>query len=360
MQLAGALAALLVFSAVRHLAADMGNAQSNPLGKVLSLVDDLAAKITKEAEEEAKAYETYAAWCEDMTRTAANTIKTSTAKKGKLEAEIGELGSSIDASSSKIEELASAISVSTADLKSATTIREKEGADFSASEKELVESVDTIERAVAILQREMQKNPASFAQMEAKGEKNLLQSLSVVVDAAAFSVSDRQRLMSLAQSQQSAEEDDAEAELGAPAVAAYKTHGSGIFDVLEDLKTKAETQLSELRQAEVKAKQNFEMLQQSLQSQLAADNKDMKEEKAAKAEAAEGKAAAEAELERTARDLKGTNEFLDTGRTNCMQGAVDEQANRKARAEELKVITQARKLLTETTQGAAGQAFLFL
>ena len=41
--------------------------------------------------------------------------------------------------------------------------------------------------------------------------------------------------------------DEDDESLGAPAAATYKTHSTGIFDVLEDLKEKAEAQLSELR-----------------------------------------------------------------------------------------------------------------
>merc|ERR1719393_776049 len=101
----------------------------------------------------------------------------------------------------------------------------------------------------------------------------LLQSLETIVDAAAFSGSDKKRLTALLQSQQGEEDDDSE--LGAPAAAVYKTHSTNIFDVLEDLKEKAEGELSDLRKAESNAAHNYSMLKQSLEDQLAADNKDM-------------------------------------------------------------------------------------
>merc|ERR1719150_2529649 len=105
----------------------------------------------------------------------------------------------------------------------------------------------------------------------------------------------------MVQARQSSEEDDSE--LGAPAAATYKTHSSGIFDVLEDMKEKAEEQLSGLRKAETIAKHNFAMLKQSLEDQLAADNKSMADEKASKAASAEAKASAEGDLATTVRDL---------------------------------------------------------
>merc|ERR1712008_654576 len=142
--------------------------------------------------------------------------------------------------------------------------------DFSKSEKELMEVISEIDRAISILEKEMAKNPAAFAQVYNTKVQNVLQTLSLVADAAAFSVTDKDRLLAMAQADQGDEE------FGAPAAAAYKSQSGGIIDVLEDMKEKAESQLAEL--------------------QIAADGKDMKEEKTSKAEAEEAKAEAEGDL----------------------------------------------------------------
>ena len=49
-------------------------------------------------------------------------------------------------------------------------------------EKELVESIDMVDRAIAVLSREMQKNPASFAQMDVTSADALVQFLSAVIN----------------------------------------------------------------------------------------------------------------------------------------------------------------------------------
>merc|ERR1712066_949017 len=107
-------------------------------------------------------------------------------------------------------------------------------------------------------------------------------------------------------SQQNEEIDDSE--LGAPDAATYKSHSGGILDVLEDMKEKAEGQLSDLRKAEVNNKQNFDMLKQSLEDQMAADTKDMDDEKASKAGSEEGKAAAEGDLDMTSKELASSQQ----------------------------------------------------
>merc|ERR1719420_2011570 len=140
------------------------------------------------------------------------------------------------------------ISADQSELAEATAVREKEVATFEASEKELVEAIDSLDRAIGILQKEMGKNPAALAQIDTKNLNGMIKSLGAVIDAASFSIQDQKNLMALVQSQQNSDSDDEE--LGAPAAAVYKSHSSSIFDVLEDMKEKAEGQLAELRKAE--------------------------------------------------------------------------------------------------------------
>jgi len=312
-------------------------AETNPLAKVLNLMEELKAKIIKEGEAEAKAYDEYLQWCQSAVQDTGFAIETATKEKGELEAKIMELSAAISAAGSKTEDLASAIATNENDLKSATSIRETELADFASSEKELMEVISAIDRAISILEKEMAKNPASFAQVYNTKVKNLLQSLSLVADAAGFSVADRKRLIALAQTDQGDEE------FGAPAAATYKSQSGGIIDVLEDMKEKAESQLAEVRKAEVAAKHNYAMLKQSLEAQIAADTKDMKEEKAGKAEAEEAKAEAEGDLEMATKELANADETLATARSTCMKVGADHEMTVKAREEELKVIAEAKK-----------------
>merc|ERR1740121_1900384 len=285
-------------------------------------------------------------------------IETAQNAIAKLNAKIGELTGNIAASDSQIEDLAGSIAKGEGELKDASTIRAKEAADFAASEAELVDTIDTLGRAIGILSKEMAKNPASFAQIDTKNMANAVQALSAVLDAATFSGKDQTKLMAFVQAQQNDENDDLE--LGAPAGATYKTHSTGILDVLEDLKEKAEGQLSDLRKAETNTAHNFEMLKQSLEDQAAADAKDMADEKAAKASAAENKATATGDLDMTNKDLAASKQQLATARATCVQVAADHESTVAARTEELAVIAKARKILSDTTSGATSQTYSLL
>merc|ERR1719264_750918 len=122
----------------------------------------------------------------------------------------------------------------------------------------------------------MAKNPAAFAQLDTKNTAKALKALTVVLDAASFPGQDQTKLMAFVQSKQGEEADDMD--MSPPAAATYGTHSTGILDTLEDMKEKAEEQLSSLRKAEVNSKHNFDMLSQSLRAQIVADEKDKSEE----------------------------------------------------------------------------------
>merc|ERR1719512_33308 len=117
--------------------------QSNPLGSAIALLDELTAKITKEGEAAAKAHAEYVEWCDDVSKNTAFAITTAEKSKAQLVAKIQDLTSNVQAAGSKIDGLASDIAAADSELKDATAIRAKESADFSASETELMESIDT-------------------------------------------------------------------------------------------------------------------------------------------------------------------------------------------------------------------------
>merc|ERR1719183_2162789 len=148
--------------------------------------------------------------------------------------------------------------------------------------------------------------------------------------------------------------------MGAPAAASYKSQSGGIVDVLEDLKEKAEGELSDARKAESSAKHNYGMMKQSLDDQMAADNKDMDAEKSSKEAAEEEKATAEGDLASTVKSLKESEEALATANSDCMTTAADHEATMAARTEELKVIATAEKILKDSSSGAVGQTYSLL
>jgi len=337
----------------------------SPVAKVIEMLSDLQAKVISEGEESHSVFSKFSEWCEDEARQLGFQIKTSQGEIADLKATIEKEASNIAAYETKIEELAAELALDEADLKAATEIRAKEQSDFAAEEKELVEVVDTLKRATAILTREMAKI-GSASMLQLQSARSLEQALSVMVQASLISSTDASKLSSLMQTMQQSSDDDSDA--GAPDAAVYQGHADGmgreadggIIAVLEDLTAKAEAQLDGLRKAETSSLQNFQVLAQNLQDEIKNGNADLSEAKKGMAASGSSKAEAEGDLAATSKDLASDEDTKAGLHANCMEKAETFEAEQKSRGEELKALAEAKKVLTETTSGAAAQSYSLL
>jgi len=332
-----------------------GATQASPIEKIVEMISDLQAKVIAEGADAQKVYDEYAEWCEDRSVKLGFEIKTGKADVAEFQATIEEETSTIGALETKIEELSSDIQTDEADLKAATSIREKEAADFAAEEKELNEVLSMLERATSILSKEMAKSGASMLQM--KSANSLTEALGVMVQASVLSSADASRLTALVQTTQDSSDSDSDSEFGAPAAAVYEGHSDGIIGTLEGLTEKAEGQLDKARKTERTSAQNYEMLKQSLTDEIKFATNDMDKAKKSLAESQEGKATAEGGLEVASKDLADDVATKSGLHQDCMNAAEEFELATKSRGEELNALATAKKVIVETTGGAAGQSY---
>merc|ERR1719515_442133 len=158
------------------------NAQTNPIEKVIEMMSELQQKIIKEGEAAQKVYDEFAEWCEEESKNLQFEIKTGKSQAEDLTSTIEKAVSDIKAGEEKIEELGSKIATAEADLKAATEIRDKEHSDFLAEEADLVDTVDALERAIGILEREMAKTGGA-ALVQLQNANNIVAALKALVDA---------------------------------------------------------------------------------------------------------------------------------------------------------------------------------
>jgi len=330
----------------------------SPVEQVVKLLTELKLKITKEGVEEKKLFDAFMAWCKDGGKEKEFEITTSKSKIEDLETTISKGASDIEVSTSKIEELAAQLSTNDADLQAATGIREKAHTEFVALEKELIDTIDTLERAINILARKLRGSALMQAKVDSTDVKNLISTLSTVIDAASLSLHDRTKLLGLVQSS----DEDEDAAYGAPSPEAYASHSEGIIDVLEDLKQKATTQLEQARREEVTDKHNFDLLKQSLSDQIKVDSGELSSSKQAKHDATETVAGAQGDLEEEKKLLAEAETTLANMEGDCKQRAADNAESVAKRAAELEAVEKARQVIQESVGGAAkityGESFL--
>lgn len=322
----------------------------NPIGQVLDLLSKLYNTVVTDGEKEQKQYETFAEWCEDQAKDRQFEIKTGKAQAADLRATIEKTSAEIEADNSRIGDLTQAIAANEADLKKAADIRAKEHGTFKKEENEMVETVDTLRRAQSVLSKHLKKG-GSFAQLP-QAFLDLTNSLKVILDGAVFSTRDKSALHSFLQSQEEG--------VDAPVAKAYESHSGGILDTLADMQEKAEGLLADARKTEVNSRHSFELLQQSLKDELKVQNDDLSNTKQQVAQTGEVKANAEGDLASTTKDLEEDEAYLRDLSQNCQQRAIDWEVSQKSRAEELKALSDARKIIAEATGGAAERQYSFL
>merc|ERR1719460_1846296 len=126
---------------------------------------------------------------------------------------------------------------------------------------------------------------------------------------------------------------------------AYEGHGGGILDTLSDMKEKAEATLSDARTAEMKAQHGYEMLKQSLETEIATMQKRMSAATAEKSGLENSKSSAEEELAATKKTLADDEKYLEELKMSCSMKAKEWATRQKDAAGELGAIAKAKEVL---------------
>mmetsp|Transcript_23027 Transcript_23027/g.62780 ORF Transcript_23027/g.62780 Transcript_23027/m.62780 type:complete len:711 (-) Transcript_23027:47-2179(-) len=332
-----------------------GQDAADPLQKVLQLLTDLHGKVVKEGEGAHKTYVEFSEWCEDRSKNLKYEVATAKSEIAELKAAIDQASATSNALETQIEETTGSIATAEADLKAATKIRKAEEADFATEEKELVEVVSVLERAIAVLEREAHKGGAAMVQVKNAG--TLLQAVRAMLDASMVGSQDASALTALVQNAQ--RDKDESDSLQAPEAAAYQGQSGSIIETLEDLLDKAKDQLDAARTKETSARHNFEMLAQSLNDEMKFGNEDFAKAKKNLALQKEAKASAQGDLGMTSSSLAEDEKTMGTLKQDCLMKAQDYEAETKSRDEELKALVEAKKVLSEMSGNAADVTYSF-
>merc|ERR1719420_1175002 len=214
--------------------------------------------------------------------------------------------------------------------------------------------VDMLERAIAILEREMAKTGA-LLQVQLQRAGSLVDALSLMVKSSALSSADGALLTTLLQQRES--DADGDEALGAPDPAAYKGQSRGIIDVLESMLQDAKDNLDALRKKEMENKNNFELLKQSLLDEIRAAEDCLAKAGANYGTCNEDRASCTGELTAAAKVLGQDMKDLADLHALCMKKAQEYEEEVKSRDEELKALAQAKKVIAEMTPGAESQTY---
>jgi len=148
----------LLLLAVVTSAKEVTQAKSGvtPIQKVLTLMEEMKAKgIAAKNDEETK-FSAFSQWCTNTKKSKNGEIDAGNQKMEKLSAGIEKARVTINKLTDRIQELEEDVGRWKKDEKSATTVRDAERADFTATATDYSESIDAVAGAINVLKKQTQ------------------------------------------------------------------------------------------------------------------------------------------------------------------------------------------------------------
>lgn len=308
----------------------------SPVQKVVQLLGELKTKVSNDLENEANAMSEYTEYCDDEVTQKGFSIKTAAGKIEEYKAVIEESTGKIQGYASAIETGGAEIAAKDGELQEATSVREDENKDFQAAEKELVDTIDTLARAAAVLKREL-----SFAQGAKAPQQmqDLVNALGMIVEASELPAAKKVKAF--------LEEDDLSL-LSQPqaSVKNYESKSGGIVAAINEMQDKAEETLQQTRRDETKKRHAFEMLHQSLSDAVTNLKKGVKDATAGKSQYEETRAQAQEDLAKTEASKAADEKYRAKMQSECQAKAQEWEARQKSGADEIAALEKAKEILS--------------
>merc|ERR1719506_1149094 len=311
-----------------------------PVQKVITMMEEMAAKGASEKEAEIATYKQYVKWCDKTTfekgvaiRDGKLAVEQGTAAAGKAKADA-------EAAADKIVELNANIKSWAVQKAEATKEREIEHTDYEAEHTEFTENIDALSAAMATIAASTQ--PVSALLQDANSDlmaswERLTQKLPN---------NEKQIFTSLMQ----------EDEVSAPAGNAFESSSGGVQDAVGKLKERIEGKRADLEKEETEAKFAFETLVGQLDLNTEQANDEIAEKTQEKAQRLTDKEAYTSEVESTSATLKTDEKYFADLQAQCTTKSEEFEARQQMRAEELEAIAKAIEVMSgSTVSGAADE-----
>lgn len=352
-------------TALRSRSVDDG---SNPVTKVVKLLEEMKATAESEAKEDEEIYSKMGCWCKTNDKEKTEAIKIAESRIESLTATI-ETGT---ANAGELKTMISGLKDEIADgqqaLDEAMAMREKEKTDFEEEDADLKESSGLLKEALEVLAKVqlMQHKQSSTSANHEREAKALLQVRDLVTRASNPSKVSGGAYFSTMQKDLwdffgalPAKGNTAEhppvitglSQQGQPAGAAagsksYSSRSSSIFGLLEEMKSTVDKDLAAAHKAEITAEIGFQKLRSTKEGEIQAASKSVEEKTVELADTNQKVAQAKEDIEDTKDALSADEKFLMDLKARCKTAAEDFDARSKTRQEEIIAIGEAIGILT--------------
>merc|ERR1719188_2444435 len=302
-------------------------------------------QLEKEQETDEEIYDKMACWCETNEKEKTASIKKAEARIAQLEAKIEEDTALSAKLESEMRELEAEVAKNQEALDKATSIREKELAEFNGQEKELLEAVTALKSAVTVLEKHQ---GGAFLQMP--GGSSAM-NVAVTLQRLMMHHTDRLEGLLTHKERKAAaafiQAPDAFVQADAnPALASYAPQSGQIFGILSQMMEAFEKDLSEAQKQELANQKAYDELKAAKVEQIEAGQALIDKKSQEKAETDERLANSKVDLEETEESLAADEKFMVMLKEKCSMTDDEWEERQKTRAAEMEAVSKALAIIS--------------
>jgi len=340
----------------------------SPIRKVVTMIEEMKATVQKEAGEDLKAYDEYKCWCNTGGEEKKKAIAYATETIADLEAFLGDAAGREGEYKTEIGVLTQDIADDNSALAQASGVRDKENAEFAASEADLKSSIALLKEAIATIsgaQTLAQVGPALIqartvvkkhvGNFEGVMQKDLFDMLGTFDKMlghknqdSAIATGAFMGEVFLPKRDAAVLEQDGEAGPSGAAAGAksYNSQGGEIVGLLGGMQDEMVRDLSASQKTEFKALVDFQNLRAAKLAEIEATNTQKELTETALADLLNKAAKAHEDLESTKEAKAADETFLAELTKNCQVVDQEYQARSKIRADEVVALSETIEILT--------------
>merc|ERR1719261_1054626 len=316
------------------------------VGRVVTLIEDLKAKIVADGKAEQKMYDKYACWCQTTSARKANDIHQAMADIKSLGAKILSNKGLVATRAMEIAQISKAMAENQKTQAEATGIRGKENAAYTENKAMMEQTLNALERAIEVLSGAGTKT--GLLQMDKpKDELTLLRTAATVHTAVKMLPIDHQLSPKQLSALESFTRGPAEFyDQKAEKKASYSPASATIQGILKDMYDTFAMNLEKSTETESTQQKNFESI-------ISVQNKEMftlqttkAKKEIEKADAEKVQADTEQDLDDTKAQLDASIALFDDTKKACTSKSYEWNERVRARTEELAGIEKALEILT--------------
>eukprot|EP00929_Paragymnodinium_shiwhaense_P022926 TRINITY_DN1449_c0_g1_i1.p1 TRINITY_DN1449_c0_g1~~TRINITY_DN1449_c0_g1_i1.p1 ORF type:complete len:724 (+),score=311.15 TRINITY_DN1449_c0_g1_i1:80-2173(+) len=317
-----------------------------PVTRVVNLLKEMQAQLQSEADADQEVYEKLACWCETNDKAKTQAIADAETKLSQLTATIDKQTALSATVTAEIGNLEKEIAHNEKALADATAIREKQAAEFTAEEKEMLQSITGLSAAITVLSKHHGGAASAASLLDESGAQGAALEQAVEVAQAMLkhnakalrgSVTPKQRRVVAALAKQ--------APYGGKGFAKYVPQSGEVFGILSEMKTTFENNLSESQKEELKAQQAYAELKVAKEEEIANGKSFLEQKKEQLAASDEALVNAKEEKEDTEASLSADQKFLMELKERCSLTDQQWEERQKARNEEMSAVAEAISIL---------------